>query len=32
MVFTMREGRVTRFREFTDSAQLVRAFAPARVA
>ncbi|HEV8318167.1 MAG TPA: nuclear transport factor 2 family protein [Vicinamibacterales bacterium] len=26
MVFTIRDGRITRFREFTDSAQLVRAY------
>ena len=26
MVFTMRNGKVTKFREFTDSAQLVRAY------
>jgi ketosteroid isomerase-like protein len=29
MVFTIRDGKVTRFREFTDSAMLVRAFAAA---
>jgi len=27
MVFTIRDGKIARFREFTDSAQLVRAFA-----
>ena len=26
MVFTIRDGKIARFREFTDSAQLVRAF------
>jgi ketosteroid isomerase-like protein len=31
MVFTFRDGRVARFREFTDSAQLMRAYgSPAR--
>ena len=29
MVFSIRDGKVTRFREFTDSAMLVRAFASA---
>jgi hypothetical protein len=27
MIFTIRDGKIARFREFTDSAQLVRAFA-----
>jgi ketosteroid isomerase-like protein len=26
MVFTVRDGRIARFREWTDSAQLVRAY------
>jgi ketosteroid isomerase-like protein len=26
MVFTVRDGKITRFREYTDSAQLVRAY------
>jgi ketosteroid isomerase-like protein len=28
MVFTVRDGRIARFREWTDSAQLVRAYGP----
>ena len=31
MVFTIRDGRIARFREWTDSAQLVQAFAPVAV-
>jgi ketosteroid isomerase-like protein len=31
MVFTIRDGRIARFREWTDSAQLVQAFAPVTV-
>ena len=31
MVFTIRKGRIIRFREWTDSAQLVRAYAPVAV-
>lgn len=31
MVFTIRNGRIARFREWTDSAQLIRAYAPAAV-
>jgi hypothetical protein len=31
MVFTIRNGKFVRFREFTDSAQIVRAFASAAV-
>jgi uncharacterized protein len=32
MVFTIRNGRIVRFREWTDSAQLVQAFSPVAVA
>ena len=31
MVFTIRNGRIVRFREWTDSAQLVPSFAPVAV-
>ena len=32
MVFTVRNGKITNFQEFTDSAALNAAFEPARVA
>jgi len=32
MVFTMRDGQVARFREWTDSAQLVKAYGPSAAA
>lgn len=32
MIFNFRDGKVSRFREFTDSAQIIRSYAPAATA